>query len=344
MERDCIDNNSKNSFKKNWSNTSTSVSTNPPSEPTTSPVFRHSPGMQFPSNAEISAGTSNSIEKKRFMISNQTKQTLQRKQAAIERELRLQKSLSEECEDLGVDEPSASDLFPEAEILFDYEEKVKKKESHSSNSSQSSCYEDNHLITQVPLISDVTIPSPLPQTTPYCLPSYCTDSPLSTNLSIQISPNPVKKSPKKYSPNSNAKSSIKKRTYSLFESDCELSTDQSEDIELNESVTVDSFSDSAQSVPARKYTRKRPYKLYVYDENGVDESFANKVCVKAGESSDEEDEDEDDDEEDEEDEENGDENDDNDDEDGKFFFFILPPSFSNFLFFFETARFLTAYS
>lgn len=44
---------------------------------------------------------------------------LQRKQAALERELRLQKSLSEECEDLGVDEPSTSDLFPEAELLFD---------------------------------------------------------------------------------------------------------------------------------------------------------------------------------------------------------------------------------
>lgn len=29
-----------------------------------------------------------------------------------------QKSLSEECEDLGVDSPSASDLFPEAELLF----------------------------------------------------------------------------------------------------------------------------------------------------------------------------------------------------------------------------------
>ncbi|XP_050313058.1 uncharacterized protein LOC126748101 isoform X2 [Anthonomus grandis grandis] len=41
------------------------------------------------------------------------------KQAAIERELRLQKTLSEECEDLGVDEPSTSDLFPEADLLFD---------------------------------------------------------------------------------------------------------------------------------------------------------------------------------------------------------------------------------
>ncbi|XP_075219082.1 uncharacterized protein LOC142323398 [Lycorma delicatula] len=38
---------------------------------------------------------------------------------SLEGELRLQKSLSEECEDLGVDEPSTSDLFPEAELLLD---------------------------------------------------------------------------------------------------------------------------------------------------------------------------------------------------------------------------------
>ncbi|XP_053974335.1 uncharacterized protein LOC128874079 isoform X1 [Hylaeus volcanicus] len=46
-------------------------------------------------------------------------QKMERKAAAIEREMRLQKSLSEECEDLGVDEPSTSDLFPEADLLFD---------------------------------------------------------------------------------------------------------------------------------------------------------------------------------------------------------------------------------
>lgn len=46
-------------------------------------------------------------------------QVQQRKQAALEREIHLQKSLSEECEDLGVDEPSTSDLFPEADLLFD---------------------------------------------------------------------------------------------------------------------------------------------------------------------------------------------------------------------------------
>ena len=46
-------------------------------------------------------------------------QRAERKNAALERELKLQKSLSEECEDLGVDEPSTSDLFPEAGLLFD---------------------------------------------------------------------------------------------------------------------------------------------------------------------------------------------------------------------------------
>jgi len=46
-------------------------------------------------------------------------QRIERKAVAYERELKLQKSLSEECEDLGVDEPSTSDLFPEADLLFD---------------------------------------------------------------------------------------------------------------------------------------------------------------------------------------------------------------------------------
>ncbi|CAG9569906.1 unnamed protein product [Danaus chrysippus] len=49
---------------------------------------------------------------------------MRHKYAILEHELRLQgsifsqKSLSEECEDLGVDSPSASELFPEAELLF----------------------------------------------------------------------------------------------------------------------------------------------------------------------------------------------------------------------------------
>ncbi|GLV43283.1 uncharacterized protein CBL_14039 [Carabus blaptoides fortunei] len=52
-------------------------------------------------------------------VAKELHQVQQRKQAALERELHLQKSLSEECEDLGVDEPSTSDLFPEADLLFD---------------------------------------------------------------------------------------------------------------------------------------------------------------------------------------------------------------------------------
>lgn len=70
-----------------------------------------------------------STNKTTHIIKNQTnnprlerelvQQRIERNRAAMERELRLQKSLSEECEDLGVDEPSTSDLFPEADLLFD---------------------------------------------------------------------------------------------------------------------------------------------------------------------------------------------------------------------------------
>lgn len=56
---------------------------------------------------------------KKSSLDSQKADSDMQKQAAIERELRLQKSLSEECEDLGVDEPSTSDLFPEADLLFD---------------------------------------------------------------------------------------------------------------------------------------------------------------------------------------------------------------------------------
>ncbi|KAG5895066.1 hypothetical protein JTB14_021032 [Gonioctena quinquepunctata] len=56
---------------------------------------------------------------KKSNVDSQKHDSEMQKQAAMERELRLQKSLSEECEDLGVDEPSTSDLFPEADLLFD---------------------------------------------------------------------------------------------------------------------------------------------------------------------------------------------------------------------------------
>lgn len=72
----------------------------------------------------------------------------QRSASALERELRLQKSLSEECEDLGVDKPSTSDLFPEAELLLDSDplsrdslqgELFSRGESSSSSLSSPNC-------------------------------------------------------------------------------------------------------------------------------------------------------------------------------------------------------------
>lgn len=53
-------------------------------------------------------------------IINQERLNERNKQLLLERELKLQKSLSEECADLGVDEPSPSDLFPEADLPFDH--------------------------------------------------------------------------------------------------------------------------------------------------------------------------------------------------------------------------------
>lgn len=61
-------------------------------------------------------------------------QKLERK-AAYERDLKLQKSLSEECEDLGVDEPSTSELFPEADLLFD----TNHSPSYDHSSQDASC-------------------------------------------------------------------------------------------------------------------------------------------------------------------------------------------------------------
>ncbi|XP_045525425.1 uncharacterized protein LOC123714858 isoform X2 [Pieris brassicae] len=70
---------------------------------------------------------------------------LRHRYAILEHELRLQKSLSEECEDLGVDSPSASELFPEAELLF----------------SSSPAHEaPHHSHTPQPLINQGSIPQP----------------------------------------------------------------------------------------------------------------------------------------------------------------------------------------
>ncbi|XP_047516776.1 uncharacterized protein LOC125057245 isoform X2 [Pieris napi] len=78
-------------------------------------------------------------------LSHVSSAALRHRYAILEHELRLQKSLSEECEDLGVDSPSASELFPEAELLF----------------SSSPAHEaPHHSHTPQPLINQVTIPQP----------------------------------------------------------------------------------------------------------------------------------------------------------------------------------------
>lgn len=58
---------------------------------------------------------------KNFLIdpTNKTLMYIERKQAPVDKEIFNPKSFSEECADLGVDEPIASDLFPEADLLFD---------------------------------------------------------------------------------------------------------------------------------------------------------------------------------------------------------------------------------
>ncbi|XP_063389911.1 uncharacterized protein LOC134675561 [Cydia fagiglandana] len=61
---------------------------------------------------------------------------LRHKYAILEHELRLQKSLSEECEDLGVDSPSASELFPEAELLFANSPAHEHNQEHHSHTPQ----------------------------------------------------------------------------------------------------------------------------------------------------------------------------------------------------------------
>ncbi|XP_063630060.1 uncharacterized protein LOC134801437 isoform X2 [Cydia splendana] len=61
---------------------------------------------------------------------------LRHKYAILEHELRLQKSLSEECEDLGVDSPSASELFPEAELLFANSPAHEQNQEHHSHTPQ----------------------------------------------------------------------------------------------------------------------------------------------------------------------------------------------------------------
>lgn len=76
---------------------------------------------------------------------------------SLERELRLQKSLSEECEDLGVDKPSTSDLFPEAELLLDSDplSRDSLQELYSRGMESSSSSHDSPNRCSPPVLSDM---------------------------------------------------------------------------------------------------------------------------------------------------------------------------------------------
>ncbi|CAG9828288.1 unnamed protein product [Diabrotica balteata] len=88
--------------------------------PVTKGDFLHNGQKPSGDQKNIRTNTTYYVNKtKKILVESQKMDSEMQKKAAMERELRLQKSLSEECEDLGVDEPSASDLFPEADLLFD---------------------------------------------------------------------------------------------------------------------------------------------------------------------------------------------------------------------------------
>lgn len=74
----------------------------------------------------------------------------------LEREIRLQKSLSEECEDLGVDKPRTSELFPEAELLLDSDplSRDSLQELYSRGIESSSSSHDSPLRSSPTVLSD----------------------------------------------------------------------------------------------------------------------------------------------------------------------------------------------
>ena len=78
--------------------------------------------QQFPIILNKTSGNQTSRNIKGFLIDPTNKIVMynDRRPTTIEKEEFFnQKSFSDECADLGVDEPIASDLFPEADLLFD---------------------------------------------------------------------------------------------------------------------------------------------------------------------------------------------------------------------------------
>uniref|UniRef100_A0A0A9WP34 Zinc finger protein Rlf/292/654 TPR repeats domain-containing protein n=2 Tax=Lygus hesperus TaxID=30085 RepID=A0A0A9WP34_LYGHE len=76
--------------------------------------------------------------------------------STLEREIRLQKSLSEECEDLGVDKPRTSELFPEAELLLDSDplSRDSLQELYSRGMESSSSSHDSPMRSSPTVLSD----------------------------------------------------------------------------------------------------------------------------------------------------------------------------------------------
>lgn len=101
-------------------------------------IYQSNMKKYFMNHTLESFGNKNSMLKAQLMPRldrELVQQRMDRKTAAYERELKLQKSLSEECEDLGVDEPSTSELFPEADLLFD----TNHSPSYDHSSQDASC-------------------------------------------------------------------------------------------------------------------------------------------------------------------------------------------------------------
>lgn len=93
--------------------------------------------QQFPIILNKANNVSGSKNIKGFLIDPTNKIVMynDRKPATMEKEFFNQKSFSEECADLGVDEPIASELFPEADLLFESgSPKFDQISSHENNS------------------------------------------------------------------------------------------------------------------------------------------------------------------------------------------------------------------
>lgn len=98
---------------------------------------------------------------KSFLIdpSNKTLMCNDRRTTIIDKEIFNPKSFSEECADLGVDEPIASDLFPEADLLFESgSPKFDQINSHHDSSQIKREIENGEVLLQMNYSHNITEP------------------------------------------------------------------------------------------------------------------------------------------------------------------------------------------